>query len=425
MDQEEHHILPAEEALPAYSADPPADKHKAIKQKASDDQIRPTDQTPSDETTARKPTALDALFDSTTKRMICAFGPRTSFFFYGGDPSISWTYQHIDRQVPRTISGASVGKWNISTPYCVALSPSGAGYFAYKSPTTGISWCFMDVPMALRPRKMRRKSYRAFEDMRDAHRRLKDWLKQNLVTAKDIETTKVVLGPGGRFMAWKKDGIQWIGNALPTGLSEELKSKEGKAFPTVVTFGVGNAWAAIWNDGSSPSIDLDGNYTQVNEFLSQPLLKDNLVVRESGNLWPKTLSYSLLIHWMQFISLSSSDKSSYYVRSKPANFRLLYNGSDQRRTLMGGNWRSQMLAWSKKLDQNLSLTYTGLDGEDRRDIITPETEAQAARVQSVNKAGESERIHTQTAKAAQDKKDAEKLLVVGGALALAAVCTVM
>jgi hypothetical protein len=212
---------------------------------------------------------LQEVFETTSKLTICAFGPQTSFFFYGGDENISWVHSYKQSEYPQAVSGVAISSWLIKTPYHVALSPHGAGYFAYASHQEGIVWRFIDIPASTRPKK--RKLRVKFDATVVAYARLKNWLVENVSSADDMKRARVVFGPEGRYMAWKPDG-SWIGNDLPVDLRSELdtrRSASGKVvLPTLVTFGCGNAWAAIWSDGSH-SINLDKRFETLDKILKQ------------------------------------------------------------------------------------------------------------------------------------------------------------
>lgn len=107
--------------------------------------------------------------------------------------------------------------------------------------------------------------------MISAHVRLKVWLEANLVSVENIQTARVVFGPGARYMAWTRDG-KWIGNDLPSGLASLLEKRlamgsKGDAMPKLVAFGKGSSWVALWPDDSH-SLHLEDNYTKLREYLS-------------------------------------------------------------------------------------------------------------------------------------------------------------
>lgn len=231
--------------------------------KAQGSTLTPDQRSSADEAKANLP----AVLETTSEKAICAFGPKSSFFCYGGDKRVSWKYFNVDSDGLSTISTADLSKWSIFAPHQVALSPHGAGYFAYNTYGDGLMWRFVSINLATRPR--RRKAKKCFDEVVQAYERLKCWLVTNVVSAEDIETTRVVFGPGARYMAWKSDGI-WIHNDLPSDFFSELKirgtAKEQKILPAHLTFGLGNSWGVIWPDRSH-SLSLDGRFQELDRRL--------------------------------------------------------------------------------------------------------------------------------------------------------------
>ncbi|KAJ4412106.1 hypothetical protein N0V82_008856 [Gnomoniopsis sp. IMI 355080] len=352
-------------------------------------------------------------FEKTGKKMICVFGPLKSFFYYAGDRSISWT------KLMNSFDTSSISEWNINTPYCVALSPFGAEYFAYSSYSTGVSWRFLEVPITLWPKKSFRKRnlYKKFEILRENHQRLKRWLDENVVTEEDVKTCKVAFGPGLRYMAWKPQGAKWIGYNLPVAFTEEMNSRQlqaggeegGKSFPLeLVTFGVGNAWAAIWSDGSD-SIDLDGHYTKLSDCL-----------RHRGG------------EALLYISLSHSEGDTWFLRFKSP--KQYCSASPRKRQIIVDDWKAQTLDYSKKHAVDVTMTTSlssggGQEEESSRHIITPEMADQAAMHKLLVEAQESERNAEKAAllsiESSKTSIDASHIAIVAGGVALLSACTVM
>lgn len=215
------------------------------------------------------PPALQEAQRQSTEQMKCAFGPGTSFFFcYGGDGQTKWSYDYCDIETPQSISGNLIRDWQISLPFEVALSPHGAGYFAFQSQGR-LSWHYVDIPSSTRPKK--KKLRKQFDVTVEAYTKLKSWLVEHIVTADDIKSTKVVFGPAARYMAWKKNG-DWISNDLPASLINELRTRKETAkdnfLPRHATFGLGVSWAAIWKDDSH-KIELDGKYASLAQLLKE------------------------------------------------------------------------------------------------------------------------------------------------------------
>lgn len=257
-----------------------------LSEKVSDDSIvsepapvyQPDPSTP--DSSNDKPVKIDEKHDSTTTKTTaptleeaqkrctqqtkCVFGSQNSFFFcYGGDGNSNWVYDE-----PQNVSVNTVRDWQISQPYEVALSPYGAGYFAFRSQGR-LAWHYIDISPSTRPKK--RKLRKRFDAVVEAYAKLKVWLRNNVITADDIKSTKVVFGPAARYMAWKSNGT-WISNDLPISLVTELHNrKEGAKvdhLPRHITFGNGNAWAAIWKDDSH-TIELDGKFANLAQLIKE------------------------------------------------------------------------------------------------------------------------------------------------------------
>lgn len=212
---------------------------------------------------------LESIARAAANDMVCAFGPETSFFYFPGETGLFWRFVNETSTSPATIPAPTISALKISRPYEVALSPYAAGYLAYRCLTGEATWSFIPVREAARPRK--RKHRKAFYSAVEASKTLSSWLSQHVVNLDDIRNTKVRFGPAGRFMAWKPDGT-WIANDLPPRLQTELKNRncgtETKKMPRLVTFGIENAWAAIWDDGTH-TVDLDGKYKRLDQPLQE------------------------------------------------------------------------------------------------------------------------------------------------------------
>lgn len=230
---------------------------------------------------------IEEAFNSLSCRAICTFGFGSSCFYYAGDRCNSWKYLADKKNPLLGITATAVKRMNMSTPHCVALSTLGAGYFAYTSPSAGVCWRFFSMPQEMRPKTLGgRKGRKRFDDVQMAHKQLKKWLQENIVTENDIRTAKVVFGAGASFMAWKMDSNEWISNELPSSLTSELEqrrmhSKGAKEMPKLVTLGAGKSWAAVWSDGTH-SIDLDNKYPTLSHSLKGIVSYKILVMKSAS-----------------------------------------------------------------------------------------------------------------------------------------------
>lgn len=165
----------------------------------------------------------------------------------------------------------AVDESSIGTPLCVSISSLGATYIAYESAENGVGWRFRPVAESMRPDKSwgpgwETTSLVGFNRVRESEQSLKEWLEENVVTAEDIRTTRVALGPWGRHFAWTSTSggaYSWTAWGYPELFIAEIR--EG-LYPEAVTFGSGKSWAVVWSDGSH-SIDLDDKYPELSQVL--------------------------------------------------------------------------------------------------------------------------------------------------------------
>lgn len=131
-------------------------------------------------------------------------------------------------------------------------------------------WNFIGISNSVRPK--RRKARKEFDRVKEDYARLNAWLMANVASVESMKITRLTFGPGARYLAWKPSG-QYIANDLPKGLSVEMerrkKESEKAVLPLRVTFGLGDAWAGIWNADGSYMIELDGKYAKLKAYIEE------------------------------------------------------------------------------------------------------------------------------------------------------------
>lgn len=94
-------------------------------------------------------------------------------------------------------------------------------------------------------------------------------MTKTITTKEEVQKFRIAFGPGATYFARSLKELKW--NDLPKALEKEMaawtKSKGSDYLPTSVTFGLNNAWVAMWPDNMY-RFDFAGQYVEAEKRIT-------------------------------------------------------------------------------------------------------------------------------------------------------------